>query len=88
VDFIARFDASLLKPLALERRFVGGAFSEQYSGSSKDSEYTSYTYTSGDSFLAELELELRRSSMHRETPFGIAIDDSKDGFDEMEEELQ
>jgi protein-tyrosine phosphatase len=86
-DFIARFDASVLKPLALERGFVCGAFSEQYTGSSKDSEYTSYTYTSDDSFLTELEVEFRRHSMYRDVPAGFSTDDSRDVFDEAEEDL-
>lgn len=80
MDFIARFDASVLKPLALERGFVCGAFSEQYASSSKDSEYTNYTYTSDDSFLTELEVELRRHSMHRDVRAEFSTDDSRDVF--------
>jgi hypothetical protein len=85
-DFIARYDASVLKPLALERGFVCGAFSQQYSGSSKDSEYTNYTYTSDDSLLTELDLQLRRHSTHGELPGGFSTDDSTDAFEEVEAE--
>jgi protein tyrosine/serine phosphatase len=51
-DFIARFDASVLKPLALERGFVGGAFAQTARESSKDSVYTQNTYVSDDSTLS------------------------------------
>jgi protein tyrosine/serine phosphatase len=86
-DFITRFDASVLKPLALERGFVCEAFSEPYAGSSKDSEYTNCTYTSDDSLLTELDMKLRRDSMHRELVRGFSTDDSRDAFDEVEVEL-
>ena len=86
-DFIARFDASVLKPLALERGFVCGAFSQPYTGSSKDSEYTNYTYTSDDSLLTELDGRLRRDSMHQELAGGFSTDDSRELFDEVGVEL-
>jgi hypothetical protein len=82
--FIARFDASILKPLALERGFVGGAFSQRYTGSSKDSEYTAYTYTSDDSLLTELDTNLRRDSMHRGLAGGFSNDDSRDVFEDVD----
>lgn len=85
--FIARFDASLLKPLALERGFVGGAFSQRYTGSSKDSEYTAYTYTSDDSLLTELDTKLRRHSMHRGLAGGFSTDDSRDVFEDVDVEF-
>jgi protein tyrosine/serine phosphatase len=85
--FITRFDASTLKPLALERGFVGGAFSQQYTGSSKDSEYTAYTYTSDDSLLTELDLKRRRESMHRGVAGEFSTDDSRDVFEDMEAEF-
>jgi protein tyrosine/serine phosphatase len=85
--FIARFDASVLKPLALERGFVGGAFSQRYTGSSKDSEYTAYTYTSDDSLLTELDTRLRRDSMHRGLAGGFSTDDSRDVFEDVDVEF-
>jgi protein-tyrosine phosphatase len=85
--FIARFDASALKPLALERGFVGGAFSQRYTGSSKDSEYTAYTYTSDDSLLTELDLKWRRDSMYRSLAGELSTDDSRDTFEDMEVEF-
>jgi protein-tyrosine phosphatase len=85
--FIARFDASILKPLALERGFVGGAFSQRYTGSSKDSEYTAHTYTSDDSLLTELDTKLRRDSMHRGLARGFSTDDSRDLFEDMDVEF-
>jgi hypothetical protein len=85
--FIARFDASILKPLALERGFVGGAFSQRYTGSSKDSEYTAYTYTSDDSLLTELDTNLRRDSMHRGLPSGFSTDDSRDVLEDVDVEI-
>ena len=85
--FIARFDASVLKPLALERGFVGGAFSQQYTGSSKDSEYTAYTYTSDDSLLTELDLKWRRDSMRRGLASEFSTDDSRDVFEDVEAEF-
>jgi protein-tyrosine phosphatase len=85
--FIARFDASVLKPLALECGFVGGAFSQRYTGSSKDSEYTAYTYTSDDSLLTELDLRWRRESMHRSLASEFSTDDSRDVFEDVEVEL-
>jgi tyrosine-protein phosphatase SIW14 len=86
-EFIAQFDASVLKPLALERGFVCGAFSQPYTGSSKDSEYTSYTHASDDSLLTELELKLSRHSIHRDLASGFSTDDSRDAFDDMEVEF-
>ena len=85
--FIARFDASVLKPLALECGFVGGAFSQRYTGSSKDSEYTAYTYTSDDSLLTELDLRWRRESTHRSLASEFSTDDSRDVFEDVEAEL-
>jgi protein tyrosine/serine phosphatase len=85
--FIARFDASVLKPLALERGFVGGAFSQRYTGSSKDSEYTAYTYASDDSLLTELDTNLKRDSMHRGLAGGFSTDDSRDVFEDVDVEV-
>ena len=86
-EFIARFDASVLKPLALERGFVCGAFSQPYAGSSKDSEYTNYTYTSDDSLLTELDVSLTRDSMRQDHAAGFSTDDSRDFLEEIEVEL-
>lgn len=86
-EFVARFDASVLKPVALERGFVCEAFSEQHTGSSRDSEYTSYTYTSDDSWLTEMDVEYRRRSIYRDLASAFSTDDSRDVFDEVEEEF-
>ena len=86
-EFITRFDASILKPLALERGFVCGAFSEPYTGSSKDSEYTNYSYTSDDTLLKELDASMRRISSHRDHATGFSTDDSREFSDDVEVEL-
>jgi protein tyrosine/serine phosphatase len=44
--FIEAFDASLLKPLALERGYVGGVYRQPVKDSTKSSVYTSYTFDS------------------------------------------
>lgn len=75
-DFITRFDATVLRPLALENRFFCEAFSE-LGHASKDSEhttYSSYTYMSDDSFLTELQ-----AGDSRESAIGYLTDDSMPG---------
>ena len=58
VDFITRFDPSVMKPLAFEKGYVGGAFAEPHTESSKDSLYTNYTYRSDDSTISSDDVEL------------------------------
>jgi len=84
-EFVARYDETVLKQLALDRGFICEAFSEPYGGSSKDSEYTNYSYMSDDSFLTELHVADRRDSLSihpdRDTEAGYLTDDSRHAND-------
>ncbi len=85
-DFITRFTPSNeLKSLALNRGFICEAFSEPYTGWSKESDlsnWSNYTAETDDSLMTQLHVgdscvsNSRRLSLHEDHEAGYSTDDS------------